>query len=117
MEILRLKPAFSRLFKFTKRVSILHELQLSRHWTTHLPLSNITQGRKSVPQVPHLALDVNKEKVLIDWILRLHRLGVPARPSGFRAMTDHVWQARSARKLPLLGPESNWAARYTAGHP
>jgi hypothetical protein len=70
--------------------------------------SNVQKGRRQ------LALDGHEEKVLIDWIFRLHRLGIPCRPSRLRDMTDHIRQARATTELPPLGP--NWASRFIARH-
>jgi hypothetical protein len=47
-----------------------------------------------------IAMDTSKERVLIDWILQLHRLGVPARPSRLREMADHIRRARATEELP-----------------
>src|SRR5882762_1019431 len=68
-------------------------------------------GRKPVDETTtsRLILDVKEEKALVDWVFQLHRLGVPARPSRLREMSEHIRQSRSAEKLPPLG--KNWVSR------
>ncbi|KIM95922.1 hypothetical protein OIDMADRAFT_20886 [Oidiodendron maius Zn] len=52
-----------------------------------------TSGRPSNSQKSQkqLALYVNKEKVLIDWIFQLHRLGVPTTPSRLRDIANYMY--------------------------
>jgi DDE superfamily endonuclease/Tc5 transposase DNA-binding domain len=80
-------------------------------------LKHRAAGRKSKHEEAQkrLAMDVNEEQVLIDWILQLHRLGIPARPSRLREMADHIRGARTTQDLPPLGP--NWATRFISRHP
>jgi DDE superfamily endonuclease/Tc5 transposase-like DNA-binding protein len=69
-------------------------------------------GRKPADETTtsRLALDVKEEKALLDWVFQLHRLGVPARPSRLREMSEHIRQ-----KLPPLG--KNWVSRFIKRHP
>ena len=82
----------------------------------HSTLKHRAAGRKSKHEEARkrLAMDVNEEQVLIDWILQLHRLGVPARPSRLREMADHIRRGRATADLPPLGP--NWATRFISRH-
>jgi hypothetical protein len=78
----------------------------------HRASGRTSNSQKSQRQ---LALDVNEEKVLIDWTFQLHRLGVPTTPSRLRAMANHVHRARAKTELHLLGP--NWVTCFIARHP
>jgi hypothetical protein len=74
-------------------------------------------GRKPLRETTttRLTLSVKEENALVDWVFRLHRLGVPARPSRLVEMAEYIRQSRSAKKLPPLG--KNWASRFIKRHP
>jgi hypothetical protein len=60
-------------------------------------------------------LEVEEEKVLIEWIFQLHRLGIPARPSRISGMAEHIRRNRTGTDSPPLG--KNWVSGFTKRHP
>ncbi|KAN0082117.1 hypothetical protein V8E54_003415, partial [Elaphomyces granulatus] len=53
-------------------------------------------GRKTLRETAttRLTLSAKEENALIDWVFRLHRLGVPARPSRLVEMAEYIRQSR-----------------------
>src|ERR1700684_1150493 len=75
-------------------------------------------GRKPIGEIAasRLTLNTKEENVLVDWVFRLHRLGVPARPSRLLEMAEYIRESRSAAgKVPHLG--RHWTTRFLKRHP
>ena len=85
-----------------------------------VPVSTVYHRVAGRPSNAHksknqLALLAEEEKVLIEWIFQLHRLGVPARPSRVRGMAEHIRRTRTGADVPPLG--KNWVTKFTKRHP